>query len=131
LSLICQSPCHYGRYVGGASYQKLGVTKPWPDQTDQGLYQVTKEENDKMVFKVPSLRNIKKTGPYFHDGSVPTLDQAIRNMAVHQRGLTLTDAQVKSIEIWMESLTGQVPMDYIKPPELPKSTSQTPHPSGE
>jgi cytochrome c peroxidase len=123
--------CHYGPYVGGASYQKLGVTKPWPDQTDQGLYQVTKEGNDKMVFKVPSLRNIKKTGPYFHDGSVPTLDQAIRNMAVHQRGLTLTDAQVKSIEIWMESLTGRVPMDYIKLPELPKSTSKTPHPSGE
>src|SRR5512135_2125587 len=123
--------CHYGPYVGGASYQKLGIVKPWLDQTDQGLYQVTKDENDKMVFKVPSLRNIKKTGPYFHDGSVQTLDQAIRNMAVHQRGVTLTDAQVKSIEIWMESLTGQVPMSYIKPPELPKSTSQTPHPSGE
>jgi len=81
-----------------------------------------------MVFKVPSLRNIKKTGPYFHDGSV---DQAIRNMAVHQRGVTLTDAQVKTIEIWMDSLTGQVPMSYIKSPELPKSTSQTPHPSNE
>jgi len=91
----------------------------------------TKDENDKLVFKVPLLRNIKKTGPYFHDGSVPTLDQAIRNMAVHQRGVTLTDAQVKSIEIWMDSLTGQVPMNYIKPPELPKSTSETPHPSGE
>jgi cytochrome c peroxidase len=123
--------CHSGPYVGGSEYQKLGVMKPWLDQADQGLYQVTKEENDKMVFKVPSLRNIKKTGPYFHDGSVPTLDQAIRNMAVHQRGVTLTDAQVKSIEIWMDSLTGQVPMSYIKPPELPKSTSQTPHPSSE
>ncbi len=68
-----------------------------------------------MVFKVPSLRNIKKTGPYFHDGSVPTLDQAIRNMAVHQRGVTLTDAQVKAIEIWMDSLTGQVPMSSSSP----------------
>jgi cytochrome c peroxidase len=46
---------------------------------------------DKMVFKVLSLRNIKKTGPYFHDGSVATIDGAIRNMAVHQRGVTLTD----------------------------------------
>ena len=88
-------------------------------------------EIDKMVFKVPSLRNIKKTGPYFHDGSVPTLDQAIRNMAVHQRGVTLTDAQVKSIEIWMDSLTGQIPISYIKAPELPKSTSQPPQPSEE
>jgi len=123
--------CHYGPYVGGASYQKLGVVKPWLDQTDQGLYQVTKEANDKMVFKVPSLRNIKKTGPYFHNGSVATLDEAIRNMAVHQRGVTLTDAQVKSIEIWMDSLTGKLPMSYIKPTKLPKSTSQTPHPSSE
>ena len=123
--------CHYGAYVGGAVYQKLGVVKPWPNQTDQGRYQLTKEDIDMMVFKVPSLRNIKKTGPYFHDGSVATLDQAIRNMAIHQRGIPLTKAQVKSIEIWMNSLTGQVPMSYIMPPELPKSTPQTPHPSGE
>jgi len=123
--------CHNGAYVGGSAYQKLGVMKPWPRQTDQGRYQVTKEEIDKMVFKVPSLRNIQKTGPYFHDGSVPTLDQAIRNMAVHQRGVELTDARVKSIETWMGSLTGKIPMSYIKLPELPKSTLQTPRPSGE
>jgi cytochrome c peroxidase len=123
--------CHHGPYVGGASYQKLGAMKPWPNQTDPGRYQVTREKTDKMVFKVPSLRNIKKTEPYFHDGSVPTLEQAIRDMAVHQRGVTLTDAQVKSIEVWLGSLTGRVPMDYIQPPELPKSTSQTPQPSGE
>ncbi len=123
--------CHYGPYVGGSTYQKLGVMKPWPVQTDQGRYQLTKEEIDKMVFKVPSLRNIKKTGPYFHDGSIPTLDLAVRNMAVHQRGVTLSDAQVKSIEVWMDALTGQVPMSYIKPPELPKSTSQTPQPASE
>ena len=129
-SVGCQW-CHYGPYVGGSVYQKLGVVKPWPNQTDQGRYQLTKDEMDKMVFKVPSLRNIKKTGPYFHDGSVPTLDQAIRNMAVHQRGVTLTNAQLKSIETWMESLTGQIPMSYIKPPELPKSTSQTPQPRSE
>ena len=123
--------CHYGPYLGGATYQKLGVVKPWPSQADQGRYQLTKDEIDKMVFKVPSLRNIKQTGPYFHDGSVPTLDQAIRNMAVHQRGVTLTDAKVKSIETWMDSLTGQVPANYIKLPELPKSTTKTPPPSGE
>ena len=123
--------CHNGPYVGGSAYQKLGVVKPWPTQADQGLYQLTKDENDKMVFKVPSLRNIKMTKPYFHDGSVARLDQAIRDMAVHQRGVTLTDAQVRSIEAWLESLTGPLPADYIKAPELPKSTAQTPHPSGE
>jgi cytochrome c peroxidase len=123
--------CHSGAYVGGSAYQKLGVVKPWPNQSDQGVYQVTKDENDRMVFKVPSLRNIKKTGPYFHDGSVATLDQAIRNMSVHQRGVTLTKSQLKAIEIWMGSLTGRIPLDYIKPPELPKSTQQTPPPAGE
>jgi cytochrome c peroxidase len=86
---------------------------------------------DKMVFKVPSLRNIKKTGPYFHDGSVATVEEAVRNMAVHQRGVSLTDKQVKSIAAWMDSLTGQIPVSYIKAPELPKRTSQTPQPVGE
>ena len=123
--------CHNGPYVGGSAYQKLGVVKPWANQSDQGVYQLTKDENDKMVFKVPSLRNINKTGPYFHDGSVATLDQAIRDMAQYQRGVTLTDAKVKAIETWMTSLTGPIPADYIKPPELPKSTLQTPPPSGE
>ncbi len=123
--------CHYGPYVGGSAYQKLGVVKPWPNQADQGLYQVTKEDTDKMVFKVPSLRNIKKTAPYFHDGSVSTIEQAIRNMAVHQRGVILSDAEVKSIESWMDTLTGEVPTSYITNPELPKSTAQTPAPSGE
>ena len=121
--------CHYGAYVGGASFQKLGVVKPWANQDDEGLYQLTKDDNDKMVFKVPSLRNIKKTGPYFHDGSVATLEQAIHNMALHQRGVNLTDAQVKSIVAWMDSLTGPLPSTYIKQPILPQSTAETPRPS--
>jgi len=121
--------CHYGAYVGGASFQKLGVVKRWANQSDEGLYQLTKDENDKMVFKVPSLRNIKKTGPYFHDGSVTSLEQAIRNMALHQRGVNLSDAQVKSIMAWMDSLTGPLPITYIKEPALPKSTAETPRPS--
>ena len=74
-----------------------------------------------MVFKVPSLRNIQKTGPYFHDGSVATLDEAVRDMGVHQRGVELTPAQVKSIETWMNALTGPIPTAYIQPPELPKA----------
>jgi len=128
-SIGCQW-CHNGPYVGGEAYQKLGVMKPWPNQKDTGRYQVTKDESDVMVFKVPSLRNIKKTGPYFHDGSVESLDVAIRNMAVHQRGVELTNAELKSIETWMDALTGTIPTSYIQPPVLPKSTPQTPSPAG-
>ncbi len=106
--------CHYGTYIGGNSFQKLGVVKPWANQSDEGLYQLTKDENDKMVFKVPSLRNIEKTVPYFHDGSVATLEQAISNMALHQRGVNLTDAQVKSIVAWMDALTGPLPSSYYR-----------------
>jgi len=128
-TLGCQF-CHNGPYVGGQAYQKLGVMMPWPNQKDAGRYQVTKDESDRMVFKVPSLRNIKETGPYFHDGSVESLDQAIRNMAVHQRGVQLNNSELKSIETWMNSLTGTIPTSYIQPPVLPKSTPQTPAPAG-
>ncbi len=123
--------CHNGTYVGGSEYQKLGVMKPWPNQKDPGRYQVTKAEEDMMVFKVPSLRNIQKTGPYFHDGSVSTLGQAVRMMGAHQREVELIDSQVKSIETWMNSLTGPIPAGYIQPPALPRSTAQTPPPTGE
>jgi cytochrome c peroxidase len=128
-TLGCQF-CHNGPYIGGQAYQKLGVMMPWPNQKDAGRYQVTKDESDRMVFKVPSLRNIKETGPYFHDGSVESLDEAIRNMGVHQRGVELTNAELKSIETWMNSLTGKIPTSYIQPPVLPKSTPQTPAPAG-
>lgn len=120
--------CHNGAYVGGNSFQRLGVAKPWPNESDVGRAQVTNQEADRLVFKVPSLRNITKTGPYFHDGSVPTLDQAIREMAVHQRGSQLSSTEVKSIMTWLNALTGQISPSYIKPPALPKSTAATPGP---
>ncbi len=123
----CQT-CHAGTYVGGNLFQKLGSTKPWPDTTDPGREKVTKSEADRMIFKVPSLRNIEKTGPYFHNGKIESLDQAISTMAEYQLGKTLGDAQVKSISAWLKSLTGELPADYIKEPVLPKSTSKTPQP---
>jgi cytochrome c peroxidase len=71
------------------------------------------------VFKVPSLRNVTKTGPYFHDGSVASLDSAIRLMARHQLGLELSDAQVSDIHSWLNALTGELPGDYIAQPPKP------------
>ncbi len=123
----CQT-CHVGAYVGGNLFQKLGVTKAWPDASDPGREKVTKSPADHMVFKVPSLRNIEKTGPYFHNGKVATLEQAVSTMAEYQVGKTLSDAQVKSISAWLKTLTGEVPAEYIKEPPLPKSTEKTPKP---
>jgi cytochrome c peroxidase len=124
----CQT-CHAGVLLGGNMYQKIGTAKPWPDTSDPGRFKVTKSEADKFMFKVPSLRNIEETSPYFHDGKVPTLNGAIAKMADYQVGKTLSDAEIQSIVVWMKALTGEIPADYIKQPELPKSTSKTPKPS--
>jgi len=72
------------------------------------------------VFKVPVLRNVAMTGPYFHDGSVASLDSAIRFMGRHQLGAELTDVQVRSIHAWLGALTGALPEAYIAEPPLPK-----------
>ncbi|MCA9598676.1 MAG: cytochrome-c peroxidase [Myxococcales bacterium] len=121
--------CHAGPYVGGQMYQKAGLVKPWPNQKDQGRFEVTKNDSDKMMFKVPVLRNIAKTGPYFHDASATTLEQAVTIMADHQLGKRLEEAQVKDIVAFLNALTGDVPSDLIKKPELPKSTAKTPKPN--
>lgn len=117
----CQT-CHNGPYLGGRNYQKLGIAKPFPDQ-DKGRMAITKQAADENVFKVPSLRNIEKTGPYFHNGSISGLDSAVRSMAEHQLGRKLTDADIGVIVTWLKSLTGEIPAEYIKPPVLPKRKS--------
>jgi cytochrome c peroxidase len=118
--------CHAGPYLGGNLYQKLGLVKPWADTSDPGREKVTKSEADRLIFKVPSLRNIDKTGPYFHNGKIATLEQAVASMSEYQLGKTLTDAQIKSIVIWLRTLTGEIPSEYIKEPTMPKSTAKTP-----
>ena len=123
----CQA-CHSGALLGGTSYQRLGAVKPYPDTADPGRFGVTKIETDKAVFKVPSLRNIEQTGPYFHDGKVTSLEQAVRDMAVYQLGKTLTPEQTTEIVEFLKVLTGRVDEEYIKPPVLPKSTAKTPKP---
>lgn len=105
--------CHNGTYLGGTMYQKVGAVVPWPNQADQGRFDLTGQEADKMMFKVPSLRMVEKTAPYFHDGSVATLEEAVQMMAKHQLGRTLTDAQVGSIVTWLKTLTGELPTAYV------------------
>ena len=118
--------CHSGAYVGGSMYQKVGLVEAWPNQKDQGRFDQTKNEADKMMFKVPSLRNIEKTGPYFHDGSVTDLNEAIKMMAKHQVGKELTPEQLAEIRAFLGSLTGEVPAAYVAKPELPASGPTTP-----
>lgn len=123
----CQT-CHNGTYMGGNMFQKLGAVKQWPADKDLGRFAVTKQEADKMVFKVETLRNIDRTGPYYHDGSVATLNDAVAKMAEFQLGKTLSKEDVDSIVTFLKTLTGDIPADYIKAPELPKSTARTPKP---
>ncbi len=120
--------CHHGAYLGADSYQKLGLVKPWTHTGDLGRYAVTKKDSDKLVFKVPSLRNIEKTGPYYHDGSVKTLEEAVRLMGLHQTGKQLRPQETQSIIAFLKTLTGQIPAEYVKQPALPKSTAATPKP---
>lgn len=99
--------CHNGVGIGGALYQKIGLVKPY-ETTDLGRYKVTKSEADKYFFKVPSLRNVEKTAPYFHDGKVETLAEAVRLMGRHQLGRELDDVQTQEIITFLKSLTGGV-----------------------
>jgi cytochrome c peroxidase len=116
--------CHTGAYLGGTMFEKLGIFAPWPNQTDHGRQEVTHNPADNMVFKVPSLRNVAKTAPYFHDGSVGSLDTAVRMMAHHQLGVDLSEDEARLIAAWLGSLSGELPREYIAPPALPQAIRQ-------
>jgi cytochrome c peroxidase len=120
--------CHTGEFLGGSMYEKVGAVEPWPGQKDQGRYDLTHREADRMMFKVPTLRNISETAPYFHDGSAATLEKAVTMMGRHQLGLELDAAEVDAIVTWLNSLKGELPTGYIASPELPPSTASTPKP---
>lgn len=112
--------CHAGKWVGAAQNQKLGLAKAWPNNTDPGRFDVTKEDVDRGVFKVPTLRNVTKTGPYLHDGSIASLDEIVKLMGRHQLGKELTDAQVKSLVAFLGALDGSPPKDLVLKPDAKK-----------
>ena len=120
--------CHFGTYVGGTMFQKLGLVKPWPSTRDRGRFELTQKNEDYMVFRVPSLRNVAVTGPYLHDGSITSLAEVVHMMARHQIGKEITDAQAASIVTWLGTLTGEPPHDYIQKPDLPPIAKNTPPP---
>lgn len=116
--------CHSGPAVGGGSFQKFGLVKDYwlatgSDKPSKGRFDITKDEADLYVFKVPSLRNVAMTPPYFHDGSVAELGQAVRVMGEVQLGRSLTDQEVNGIITFLEALTGPLPQNFTTAPALP------------
>jgi cytochrome c peroxidase len=102
--------CHQGMNIGGNMYQKFGVfaeTSSAEMPVDLGRYAVTKAQRDREVFRVPSLRNVAVTSPYFHDGRAPTLEEAVTTMVRVQLGRTLTSDEVRLIVQFLDTLTGE------------------------
>ena len=97
--------CHNGALLGGDSYEQMGQVNAYANKEDLGRFDVTKDEGDKYVFKVPSLRNIALTHPYFHDGKAETLADAVKQMAWLQLDEELSEGQVASIVAFLGSLT--------------------------
>ncbi|HCO39254.1 MAG: cytochrome-c peroxidase [Aquificota bacterium] len=122
--------CHNGVALGGTMFQKMGIVKPYNSTSPaKGRYDVTKKPEDMYVFKVPSLRNVERTAPYFHDGQVWSLEEAVRIMADIQLGVQLKDDEVRAIVAFLKSLNGEIPKHALTLPVLPPSTEKTPKPS--
>lgn len=127
MSLGCMV-CHKGEGIGGGMYQALGFAVRVPSEfmVDLGRYEATKKEEDKNRFRVPSLRNIEKTAPYLHDGSLKTLEETVVFMGKYQLGKDVTKEEQASIVTFLKSLTGQLPK-IVAPEPLP-SGKDTPKP---
>jgi cytochrome c peroxidase len=120
--------CHNGPAIGGGMFQKLGLIKPY-ETKDEGRFKITGNPADKFMFKVPSLRNVAVTAPYFHDGSIKTLPDVVKVMARHQTAAgELPDDKVNAIVSFLGSLTGEPPKEKIAKPELPPNGPNTPAP---
>ena len=100
--------CHHGVNIGGNFYNKFGIYED-ADTEHLGRYNITKREEDKHVFKVPSLRNIALTAPYMHDGRVTTLTEAVKLMTQYQLGRHMEMGDIEAIVEFLETLTGELP----------------------
>ncbi len=120
--------CHVGEALGGTMYMKFGLVAPVPGLKDLGRFEATKNEADKYFFRVPALRNVEKTGPWFHDGSAKTLEEAVVVMAKHQLGKELKKEEVASLVAFLKALTGELPKKALAEPKLPASGKDTPKP---
>ncbi|MET0046236.1 MAG: cytochrome-c peroxidase [Sedimenticola sp.] len=119
--------CHNGPAIGGNSFQKMGVVEPYKAKSPaEGLVAVTGKDADRFKFKVPTLRNVDMTYPYFHDGEAETLTEAVDVMGRLQLGKKFSDMENAQIVAFLKSLTGDQPSFQL--PILPPSTDNTPQP---
>jgi cytochrome c peroxidase len=119
--------CHDGPAVGGASFQKMGVVEPYRTKNKaEGLAAVTGKDADRFNFKVPTLRNVEMTYPYFHDGAYWSLTDVVDLMGRLQLGRTFTSEENAAIVAFLKTLTGDQPAFEL--PILPPSTDKTPKP---
>ena len=119
--------CHNGSAVGGNSFQKMGLVMPYETSNPaEGLKGVTGKDADRFKFKVPTLRNVELTYPYFHDGEAETLTEAVDVMGRLQLGKKFTDEENAKVVAFLKTLTGEQPK--IQLPILPPSTDATPRP---
>lgn len=119
--------CHNGPAVGGSSFQKMGIVEPYKaNSAAEGRSAVTGEDADRFNFKVPTLRNVEYTYPYFHDGAANTLTEAVDIMGRLQLGKTFTPEENAKVVAFLKTLTGDQPTFTL--PLLPPSSDATPRP---
>lgn len=120
--------CHSGEGLGGKTFQKFGILEPYKTENPaEGRIEVTGKESDRFVFKVPVLRNVELTYPYFHDGGAATLTEAVDIMGRLQLGRAFTDEENEKIVAFLKTLTGEQPSFMM--PILPPSVAATPQPT--
>ena len=117
--------CHNGAQLGGQSFQKMGVVRPYKTtNTAEGVKAISGRDQDRMTFKVPMLRNIELTYPYFHDGAVWSLEESVSIMGDLQLGKRYTKQEINDITAFLKTLTGDQPK--VEYPVLPPSGPNTP-----
>ena len=117
--------CHNGAQLGGQSFQKMGVVRPYKTtNTAEGVKAISGRDQDRMTFKVPMLRNIELTYPYFHDGAVWSLEESVAIMGDLQLGKRYTKQEINDITAFLKTLTGDQPK--VEYPVLPPSGPNTP-----
>ncbi|MEN0060711.1 MAG: cytochrome c peroxidase [Myxococcota bacterium] len=111
--------CHGGDGIGGDDFERLGDEIPWPNdrRQDLGRAEVTGDAADELVFVVPSLRNVTQTGPYFHDGSVETIEEAVKLMGRHQIGRDFDDTEVNALVAFLATLEAETIPPWAFAPE--------------